>query len=144
MCCNCNCDCNCRSISSTNHKQLTCDHWLRVSTAWCRDISWRLFVGHPGLALWPFCKLCTFLMVEVRFPSWDREAFLNFAQVGFLLKRIKSGAFVQNYISLFNLVGISLVIWRLQRQSNTLDYEHQKCFEDFLFDGFHTFMKSII
>ena len=52
--------------------------WLRISTAWCRDIAWRLFVGHLGPTLWPFCKLCTTQMVGVRFPSWDREAFLNF------------------------------------------------------------------
>ena len=105
--------------------------WLRVGQAWCRDIAWRLFVGHPGPAFWPFCKLCTIRLVEVRFPSWDREAFLNFIPYWISSQVDKGEPFIQNYILLFNLVGISLVIWRLQQQRNTLDYEYQKCFEDF-------------
>ena len=106
--------------------------WLRVSTVRCRDIAWRLFVGHPGPALWPFCKLCTGLMVEVRFPSWDREAFLNFAQLDFFSSGQRRAFYTELYFTIQSGRNqISLVIWRLQRQSNTLDYEHQKCFEDF-------------
>ena len=119
--------------------------WLRVSTVRCRDIAWRLFVGHPGPALWPFCKLCTILMVEVRFPSWDREAFLNFAQLEFFSSGQRRAFYTKLYFTIpSGRNRISLVIWRLQRQSNTLDYEYQKCFKDFYLDGFHTFMKSIV
>ena len=106
--------------------------WLRVSTVRCRDIAWRLFVGHPGPALWPFCKLCTNLMVEVSFPSWDREAFLNFAQLDFFSSGQRRAFYTELYFTIQSGRNrISLVIWRLQRQSNTLDYEYQKCFEDF-------------